>query len=184
MLFARGVKSGFRACGIGNVARNGQALDFARHSVRFFRITSTTATFAPAAASTRAVSAPSPDAPPVTIAACPLRFTFSTSFPPIADERYFAQDLLSSDALTAADLSHRSRAPSQDAEREQAQNEFVLLIESFDSRAQHPAIGFGTGRRSFQNRHADTDGITGRTGFGHRISSTPGEAMLATLERK
>jgi hypothetical protein len=35
-------------------------------------LTSTIATFAPAAANARAVAAPKPEAPPVTIAACPL----------------------------------------------------------------------------------------------------------------
>ena len=37
-----------------------------------FSLRSKTATLAPLAASARAVAAPSPDAPPVTIAACPL----------------------------------------------------------------------------------------------------------------
>ena len=37
-----------------------------------FSLTSKIATLAPAAASARAVAAPRPDAPPVTIAACPL----------------------------------------------------------------------------------------------------------------
>src|SRR4029079_1906794 len=41
-------------------------------SAAAFPLTSTIATFAPDAANARAVAAPNPDAPPVTIAACPL----------------------------------------------------------------------------------------------------------------
>ena len=56
---------------VSDVAGDGDAVDVDRHLGGGFVLTSRIATLAPASASMRAVAAPRPEPPPVTIAACP-----------------------------------------------------------------------------------------------------------------
>jgi len=60
---------GLRRCRIGNITDDGDAADLGGNGFSKLFVRSQTATFAPCAASRRALAAPNPDAPPVTTAA-------------------------------------------------------------------------------------------------------------------